>query len=253
MKGFASIGYLVLALGWLGAPAPASAQVLSGASVRVWVGAERYGLRDVRDWQRRERADLRGRGVPVEITDGFPTRPGVRVDVATRFLDEHRVGLSAGFGSTGGRLHYADYSGEVRADWVVSRRSLGVFLEQAAVEHARWGTFVTTHATFDLARLRYDAYFQVGDVSDREEVEFSAWSFSVEPELALEVRTSDATFARVGAGFGYSFGGTLTLDGEPVGLPGSTSPLKLRWTGWRVGLTLGVDLGGRDRTPRTDG
>lgn len=250
MNRFAPI-FFVFALGWFGTAAPASAQVFSGASVRVWVGAERYGLRDVRDWQSRERADLQGQGVPAEITDGFPTRPGVRVDVATRFLGEHRVGLSAGFGSTGGRLHYADYSGEVRTDWIVSRRSFGIFLEQAAAERATWATFVTTHGTLDLAQLRYDAYFQVGDVSDREEVEFSAWSFSVEPELALEVRTFGSTFARVGAGFGYSFGGTLTLEGEPVGLSGSTSPLKLRWTGWRVGLTLGVDLGKRDHASRT--
>jgi hypothetical protein len=253
MKRFAPVFCLVLVVGWLGTPAPASAQVFSGASVRVWVGAEHYGLGDVREWQRRERAEIRGQGVPVEITDGFPTRPGVRVDVATRFLGEHRVGLSAGFGSTGGRLHYADYSGEVRTDWVVSRRSFGVFLEQAAVERATWATFVTTHGTFDVARLRYDTSFRVGDAASREDVEFSAWSFSVEPELALEMRAFGPTFARVGAGFGYSFGGTLTLDGEPVGLSGSTSPLKLRWTGWRVGLTVGIDLGARDRTPRTDG
>ena len=246
MKRHTAIRYILL-LSVFGSSTSAMAQLVSGASVRVRVGLEHYGLQDIRKWQEQEQGTLRGLGVPAEITDAFPAYPGLRVDVATQLPNGHRLGLSAGYNSTGGRVHYADYSGEVRTDWVVARRSVGLFLEQLANERATWAIPVTLRGSLDFARLRYETLARVGNDAEQGETEFSAWSFSVEPEVGVEVKTLGSTFVRATVGFGYTFGGTLKLDGEPVGLAGASSPLKLHWHGWRTGLAVGLDLPGWKR------
>jgi hypothetical protein len=247
MKGHTVVLCLLVLIG-LGLSASAQAQLVSGVSLRVRAGLERYGLQDIRKWQEQEQGTLRGLGVPAEITDAFPAHPGLRVEVATQLPNGHRLGLSAGYNSTGGRVHYADYSGEVRTDWVVARRSVGLFVEQLANERATWAIPVTLRGSLDLARLRYETLARLGNDVERGETEFSAWSFSVEPEVGVEVKTFGSTFVRATVGFGYTFGGTLELDGEPVGLAGSSSPLKLHWHGWRTGLAVGLDLPGWKRS-----
>lgn len=226
---------LVLACA-LALAAPA-AHAQDGLAVGVRVGVERYDLSDVRRWQEAERAQLEGLGVPAAVTDDFPPYLALGAEVSVPTWWDDRAGLSLRYGSTGGRVAYADYSGSVRADWVVQRWSAGAFVEQRLYQSGPFAAVLALHGLVDHGVVRFEGRTELYDESATDRLpDLTALSFSAEPELGVE-RAFGPLALRVRGGGGVSFGGMLRVDGERVGLPGSSGASSVQWLGWRFGLT----------------
>jgi hypothetical protein len=200
-------------------------------SARLRVGYDHYRLSDLRSSQARLQGEFRQQGVPVEPMSAFPAYPSLRLEVAAPLWGVHRGGLSVGLGSTGARSHYADYSGEVRADWVAARRSVGAFVEQDALRQRDVTGVLALHVGADFARVTYDAVVRVGEEEETARQEVTGRGFYLQPELSVERALPRGGFVRAGAGYGVTLRGGFALLPQTVYRP--------EWTGWRLGVTFG--------------
>ena len=214
-----------------------AARAQGGLALGLRVGVERYALDDVRRWQEAELAQLEALGVPATITDEFPPYLSFGAELSFPTWWDDRAGISFRYGSTGGRVAYADYSGAVTADWTVVRRSVGAFVEQRVFDSGTVASVIALHGLVDYGTVRFDVRSRLYDESDTERLpDLDALSVSAEPEVGVE-RLFGPVAVRVQGGFGVSFGGELRADGERIGLPGSSGAASVQWLGWRLGFT----------------
>jgi len=219
---------LLLALAVLAAGAAAAQP-----SVQLRVGMDHYRLSDLRASQTQLQSEFRQQGVRIEPLSAFPAHPSLRLDAAVPLWGVHRGGISVGLGSTGARSHYADYSGEVRADWVARRRSVGVFIEQDVLRQRDVTGALALHLGADFARVTYDAEVRVGNEREAYQQEVAGRGFYLQPELTAERPLGRGVFVRAGVGYG------VTLQGG-FGLFPRAATYRPEWTGWRVGATFGL-------------
>ena len=226
-----------LALACSLASAAPDALAQNGLAVSVRVGVERYALDDVRRWQEAEQVQLEQLGIPAAVTDDFPPFLSFGAEVSLPTWRDDRAGLSVRYGSTGGRVAYADYSGSVVADWIVVRRSVGAFVEQRVFDSGRTAGVIALHGLVDYGTVRFEARSRLYDEAATERLpDLHALSVSAEPEVGVE-RVFGPLALRLRGGAGVSFGGALRADDERVGLPGSSGAASVQWLGWRLGFT----------------
>lgn len=217
---------LVLVLAALGASAAAQ------PSIQLRAGYDHYRLNDLRASQDGLQAEFRHQGIPIEAISTFPAYLSLQLNAAVPLWGGHRGGISLGTGSTGARSHYADYSGEIRADWVAARRSVGVFVEQDAIQRRDFTGIVAIHFGADYAQITYDAAVQVGNESETFRQEITGRGFYLQPEVSAEWPIHSAAFVRVGVGYGLTLRGGFGLFPQTTYRP--------EWTGWRLGVTFGL-------------
>ena len=207
----------------------------------VEANVEAYRLGDIRLLVDAQEDIYQRQGIPVRRTSSFPSYPGgcigVRLGSAQAFQPLVEVGVS----STGARLHYADYSGEVRDDLVVSRVFGGVGVATPATGAAAFRA---------LARLRYsystlhsEGFYRLGD--DTEELagdmHAGGLSFSVEGMLGrrmgpLEVHLLVGAEYALGLSFlPHRLRHTFLAEEQPT-------LLRAAWTGGRAGVGVSYSL-----------
>lgn len=229
-------------------PGVASAQPHIAA--RVHLGVEEHGeVGGLNTWQDEEWARFDARGIPVEITSEFPSHVAAEVAVGAGW-GVVEAGILMGYGSTGGQIAYADYSGSLVIDRLVERRTLGSYIEALPLRigriHAGLGLTARTNET----AVRYGRRLRLGDeVLDEVEAELAGTSWSLEPALLADIEVAGPLRARLRLGWESSRTGRLgELDDlEEIGaLPveADSSGLGVSWDGLRasVGLSVRVSL-----------
>lgn len=222
----------------LGAPALAAQTAVLG----VRVGLDENRLDGVAAWQAEDRAALDRRGIPVAETDAFPAFLSVQAEAAVGLGPSTRVGAHVGYGSTSGRLAYADYSGSARADRLARRTFAGAHVERAVLRSGPASVWVGLGTRLSRVTVDYERRIVVGaDEVEAVESSYTAWPLGVEPALAAELAAGPLATVRLQAGWEQPFGGRLSGSGpdRPAGAP------RADWGGLRVGLGLAARLGGR--------
>ena len=203
------------------------------------IGVDGNAVGGLQDWQDAEREWFNDGGAPVAETDAFPPFLGLQAEV-TRRVGPVRLGAHAGFGSTSGRLHYADYSGSAQADRRARRAFVGATAE-FPVGSASDLVSVWAMLRGRLSFVRVDATrsLTLGDQAPRpQEQTYGAAPYSVEPGLAVETALGPAV-VRAEAGWEHSWAAPFATDGLPY--PADTRA-ETGWGGYRVGIAVGTRL-----------
>jgi hypothetical protein len=223
--------------------------------VRLNTGVESHSPGDLAGWQDEERRAIVEEGVPVQQTDAFPSFPGVRLEVgyagerwarSQRYL-HYEVGAEVGFGSTGGRLYYEDYSGVFRVDRRVRRLLLGAYVEH---EIAPVGALLFSgrlHVRASPTTTAYDREVRVGEEEvERVEESFRTVPLSVYPALVLEAALTPALRVRGSMGYERALGPRLQDGGGdlPPEASWATNGPRVKWEGTRLEAGLALRLGG---------
>ena len=219
---------------------PAAAQPVV---VGVRVGLDANRLDGVAAWQAEDLAALNRRGVPVVETDAFPAFLSVQAEAGVEVTRSIRVGAHAGYGSTSGRLAYADYSGSAQADRLARRVFAGASVEGAVVRAGPASAWVGLSARLSRATVDYERRIVVGgEEVEAVEASYAGWPLGVEPTAAAEVALGPLAAVRLQAGWEQPLGGRLGGDGPPRLVGGG--PPRADWGGLRVGVGLAARIGG---------
>ncbi len=207
----------------------------------IEANVEAYRLGDIRSLVDAQEDIYQRQGIPVRRTSSFPTYPGGSIGVRLGSAQAFQPLVEVGVSSTGARLHYADYSGEVRDDLVVSRVFGGLGVATPATGAAAFRA---------LARLRYsystlhsEGFYRLGD--DTEELagdmHAGGLSLSVEGKLGRHIGPLGVHLLVGGEyALGLSFmphrlRHTFLVEGEPT-------LLRAAWTGVRAGVGVSYSL-----------
>ena len=155
-----------------------------------------------------------------------------------------RVGVSAYFeyGSTGGTLHYSDYSGSARFDQLLRYKEWGVgsFLQINRSE--RWPLFVTGHILLAYTRETVSYSVHLGATEEGLSEQLRSTSFGLRPGVMMRHRLKAFVF-QGNMGMEVHFPGELAnIDGNGFSLQNGNA-VNAQWSGLRATLGVGLTLG----------
>jgi hypothetical protein len=190
-----------------------------------------YLMSDMKAFQKQlhESADF----LPLKIVSSFPASFQGEAGLVYG-LDEGKktIGGYVNYAYTRGRMHYADYSGSATYDLDLMRIGFGVRGTQRIIKHlsayAKLGLCVTL--------LDINSEIVVGDnPADEDNESFHALGVAVEPGLQWEYPYKRFSFY-VNGGFEINLNGKTMYDGDSHLIDSDNNPVKIDWTGVRLGV-----------------
>ena len=172
MKGGIAIIFLLLLL-----PVKAFEQ---GLEVYGSIGAGKCNMQELKDLQQ---STLYSLGIPeARIADDFPVTLHYTGDVRWRF-NRLSAGLSYYFLTSGSRICYSDYSGELNFDIIASAHSFGPSLSYALLNIDRFTVNSSINSLFSFSRVSFVDYLKIYDESETSELKTSSTSFGILPAV----------------------------------------------------------------------
>jgi hypothetical protein len=187
-------------------------------------------------------------GLPLEIVHRFPPYFSFGAELGFKFTDRSVAGVWYDFTSTGGRLHYKDYSATARMDQVLKCSHVGMFFQTRINRSEEWRLFATGHASAVLSKALFSTELSIGNDSDVNQYSFKSTNIGLRPGIMLqrnvkkiilqgnigyEIQTNDVLHTKDGAKL-------HTYSGERV---------SAEWDGLRATVGIGFSLA---RSPSDD-
>ena len=191
--------------------------------------------------------DIRETNIPAEITESFPPYFGYEFGFLIPVTDTAGSTLSIGgffeHGSTGGRIHYQDYSGELSVDQLAVETSIGSLIDYETNVSEMFNFGLNFAVSYTSSSFSITSYLQVGDESQEEELNFSSSSFSFEPAIVPSMNLLGMRFG-ISLSYLIYIPSNLEFDqySEVYLINKSGDEVTINWSGFRLGLQMRVSL-----------
>ncbi|HSI75104.1 MAG TPA: hypothetical protein VK957_04400 [Lunatimonas sp.] len=179
--------------------------------------------------------------IPYRKVHEFPNFATFGGAAGFRIAPKASVGAWFEFASTGGRVHYKDYSGYALMDQVLTSFQGGPFAQYRVNKSEEWPLYVTVHGSAATVTGKIKSEFQLVGEPEIEEITLKAANLGIRPGLMLghavgifnlqfglgaEIRSIDTLEDKEKRFFRTSDGKNLTAE----------------WNGWRMTLGVGIVL-----------
>lgn len=206
-----------------------------------------YSMSDLKGIQNELLNDIRELNIPADIVESFPSYPGYKFGFLIPVIDTTDRTFSIGgyfeHGSTGGRIHYQDYSGELSADQLAVETSIGTMIDYEYHYNEIFNIGLNFGVCYTLSSFSITSYLRVGDESQEEELGFSSYSFSFEPAI---IPSAYLWGMKMGISLSYliDIPSNLEFDqySEAYLTNQSGDKVTINWSGFRLGLQMRVSL-----------
>lgn len=170
--------YSIVIISFL-ASIPVSGQFRTSLSV----GYGTYRMSNLKAFQKELLADF---PEDSRITEDFPGYLYYDLTIAQPLSDQLRMGISATYGSTGGRLSYKDYSGEVTGNQLVRYLGVGVPFKLSVYDNPdkelSLNLVLTPQVSMNWLTLEF--YSRLNNQSDESRYKFRSLNFAIEPGIS---------------------------------------------------------------------
>lgn len=189
--------YLLLLL----AASPLTAQY--AYKINISSGYGQYNMDDLKSLQQEFLEDF---PEDARITEAFPGYAYFEASVSQRIQQKVFVSFYGAYGSTGGRVHYRDYSGEVGANQLVTYFSFGFPVSYTVLSLQNNTLTVSLEAKpmVTIGRLTLEFYSKLGNSSEEQSYKFKANNLCFEPGVRIEKRIGQVG-ANVFIGYNANF------------------------------------------------
>lgn len=174
----------------------------------------------------------------VHVFPNFPTFGGA---AGFSIAPKASVGAWFEFASTGGRLHYKDYSGYALMDQALTSFQGGPFAQYRVNKSEEWPLYVTAHGSVATVTGKIKSEFQLVGVPEVEEVKLKAINLGIRPGLMLGHVVGIFNF-QVGLGAEIRSQDTLQDNEDQFFRTSDGKNLTAEWNGWRMTLGVGIEL-----------
>ncbi|TXK50785.1 hypothetical protein FVR03_04600 [Pontibacter qinzhouensis] len=128
--------------------------------------------------------------VKAKATDTFGPHLQLGFNLLTNLGENSRLGFFYEQSSTGGRIAYEDYSGEIKVDNIVTYKALGLKLDRSEpIGESRLGFVTGIEANVFFSELRYEIYSRVYDYQESSEEQYAALGIGVKPYAGIQYQT----------------------------------------------------------------
>ena len=202
---------------------------------------------DLNKFQDDLRLQLVNQGIPASSTDAYPpyygAQFGVLVPVSTTDERDIFIGGLFDYTSTGGRVVYADYSGEARNDQTASAHSFGAMLDTRIKRFNPIYLDLSFTVRLITSSLRNETYVRIGNNVQSVTLDFSSTSFGFEPGIAPNIPLYGFT---VGTSVSYLFAFKSSLESNQYKgghlIFNNGTEVSIDWSGLKLGIMIGYAL-----------
>ncbi|HMG92833.1 MAG TPA: hypothetical protein VK589_22400 [Chryseolinea sp.] len=217
--------------------------IFSGATaaqdkiIAINVGLGTYSMNTQKSFQQEF---LRQSDLPLKAVHKFPPYGLFGASFGLKMSKTFSSGVWIEYTSTGGTLHYGDYSGEARMDQLLKSLSVGTFLQLKVNRSEGWPLFATLHGSVVPTNADISTELVIGNDSAIETIELKAINFGIRPGFMLQ-RKIKKIVVMANVGYEFQIAGKLkTSEGAWLEAGGET--VKAEWGGLRAGIGLGLSL-----------
>lgn len=181
--------------------------------------------------------------LPLKVTHDFPARVFFGTTLGWKLSPALGLNISYEFHSTGGRLHYQDYSGRAVLDQILKLNQIGVSLRFMAYRSMKNSFYFSTGVSRNFTSLQLKEELQIGAIVKSEVEQLSSSAWGLRPAIFFERRMGNL-IAQVGFGFDVLLRNDLKVDGNDLTLqhsPGNDA--SAQWDGLRASFGIGFSLG----------
>ena len=206
-----------------------------------------YAMGDLEGIQNELLNDIRTSNIPAEITESFPPYYGYKfgfiIPVSDTAGSTFSIGGFVEHASTGGRIHYQDYSGEFRVDESAVETSIGSLIDYQTNISELFNIGLNFAVSLTFSSFSITSYLQVGDESQQEDLGFSSASFSFEPGIVPSMNLLGMRFG-ISLSYLIYIPSDLEFDqySEAYLTNQSGDKVTINWSGFRLGLQMSVSL-----------
>jgi len=153
-----------------------------------------YGTYTMGDMKSLQEELQEGYPVDAKITESFPGYAYYDLSVTKQTGERFVIGGYFTYGSTGGRIHYEDYSGEVSSNQLVRYYSLGFplgIMISDDLDANAWNFQLDFKPHFTMGELLLEFSSRIGSQRDAGSYEFRSFNFGIEPGFTAERRIGD--------------------------------------------------------------
>ena len=234
---------LMVLLAW----APLSSFGQTSASIRIKGGWNTYAMSDLKSLQMSVVGIYRSNGLATKAVEQFPPYFSLQGQIAASVpgtkIGKTNLGLLFEILSTGGRVHYRDYSGEIRFDQLLSGFAIGTFVETEIKysKHLTWLLALETSLLF--SELENKQVLRVGRERTSQQIAFNAIAFAMQPRI-MPALTFGPAMLGLSCGYQFSFPAPLKLsyDKRVSFVDDKNKKIKVNWSGIRLGILVGYNF-----------
>lgn len=179
----------------------------------------------------------------VKIIESFPSYWGYELSITGEVREWLRLGGMIGITSTGGRMHYADYSGEIECDQITIAKMVALQGEVLLNPYEGPPIFFTCKTGAIFGNYVLDVLIDVNNNQDTEHLKFVANNVFIEPGLKISQHIFSHLSATLYGGYNinvYKDELKLADNKDLFLLDNSGKVVRLDWTGFRVNLGISV-------------
>lgn len=203
-------------------------------SVGVRVGYHQYKMTDFRKITETAVQQYTSHGIAVKEFGRFPPYFAYYIDY-TYYGQNSNIGLVAGFSSTGSTIHYADYSGQLRDTYRLSRYQIGFLGENKLYVNTRFQILSTIELSASRTNFLNEYYLEIFGQDQKVNYSMKKWGCNIEPSICIRFTTPLYLFS---AGIGYE----LDIFQQSYGQDKNGNNLYASWQGIITYLSLRYKL-----------
>ena len=179
-----------------------------------------------------------------KVVSSYPSFTGYELNLNSRLGEDHSIGGYAAYYSTGGRIHYQDYSGEIKIDQLLSNYSLGIYNEFVFQHFSKSALLFTTRAGFTCSLYQMQSLFQVGTAQDSDELGFYSLNFHLSPGIGYRHTFGEIFFIQAETRYEIHLPGPFRLNRDKNAklIDKKGDKIKAQWDGIRIGLSAGLNF-----------
>jgi len=207
-------------------------------NVLFHTGTGTYWMKEQKELQE----DFRNNSeLPWQPVHKFPPYWTFGGSLSFQVLPKFRAGGWMEYGSTGGTLHYADYSGSARLDQLLHYTQFGGFLSLQINKSESWPIFFTSHLSVAKTKESLSYEIIVDTSKDEDSQLFESTSFGFRPGLMTEHKIKVWVF-QAGVGMELQIPGVLNSKDGYALTNSEGENVRAQWTGIRAQLGVGFQL-----------
>lgn len=209
------------------------------SSIVLRWGLSTFSMKEQRNLQ----DDFRqvNRAIPFKAVHTFPIYYNFGAALAIKTSDKSAIGFWYEYNSTGGRLHYKDYSGYAFFDQTLNSSQFGGFYQYALTASGKWSILATGHLSVVFTNEKVDFAINIGPETEAESYGFKSSHLGIRPGILFQRKLNLVLF-QCGMGYDLQTRGKLTTQDDLYLTDSNGSEISAQWDGLRVFLGLGITL-----------
>lgn len=201
------------------------------------LGVGSYSMSTQKLFQKEFHEEIR---LPLEVVHEFPAYLSFGSTIGFKVSNNSIAGLWFEYSSTGGRLHYKDYSGEALLDQLLKAYQPGFFYQIKVNKSEKWPIYGTIHGSVAFSKLNLTSALIIGDITDKEELDLKSTNIAIRPGILVQKKITSFVF-QAGLGFEIATHGSLKSDDDSISNMYTLSgeEVKVEWDGLRAFVGIG--------------